>query len=67
VFAINKGWLLVCESSVRFFADCKEIARLEFGDVIVAARLVDSQLVVAKADGRDVRVTIGDGKLVVCD
>lgn len=67
VFAVDNGWLLVCESSVRLFADFKEISRLEFGEVVTTARWDDSHLVIGNADGRDVTVTVSDDDLIASD
>lgn len=59
-FAVAGGWLLVCETSVRLFTGVQEVSRLEFGEVLVAARWEGSCLVVRDATARDAKVVLGD-------
>lgn len=46
-------WLLVCETSVRLIDGVggQELARLEFGEVIVEARLTETRLTVVDLNG----------------
>jgi len=62
-FAVADGWLLVCETSIRFFADGRLSSKLEFGEVLLAGRWEGPQLVVRDAAGRDIKVTVSEGHL----
>ncbi len=65
VFAVPEGWILVCETSVRLVVDGQEASRLEFGEVLLAARWEGSLLVVGDANGHDAMVAVAGGRLVV--
>ncbi len=54
-FAVAEGWILVCETSVRLVASGQEASRLEFGEVLLAARWQGSQLIVGDANGHDIK------------
>ena len=57
-FAVADGWLLVCETSIRYFADGELAAKLDFGEVLQAGRWEGPRLVVQDAAGRDIKVVI---------
>ena len=63
-FAVAGGWLLVCETSVRYFTEGEFASRLEFGEVLLAGRWEGSQLVVRDAAGQDIKVIVSEGRLV---
>lgn len=63
VFAVAEGWLMVCETSARFVSDGQVVSRLDFGEVLLAARWEGSHLVVRDADGHDIKVVVDEGRL----
>jgi hypothetical protein len=63
-FAVAGGWLLVCETSIRYFTEGGLASRLEFGEVLLAGRWEGPQLVVRDAAGQDIKVTVSEGRLV---
>lgn len=65
VFGIGEDWIFVCETSVRLIVDGQEVSRLEFGEVLHAARWEASQLVIRDANGHDLRVVVADGELAI--
>jgi len=65
-FAAADGWLLVCETSIRYFAEGELASRLEFGEVLLAGRWEGPQPVVRDAAGQDVKVIVSEGRLVTC-
>lgn len=64
VFAVARGWLLVCETSIRYFTDGELVSRLDLGEVLLAARWEGPQLVVRDMGGHDIKVILRDGRLV---
>lgn len=63
-FAVAGGWLLVCETSVRYFTEGELASRLEFGEVLLAGRWEGPQLVIRDAAGQDIKVIVSEGRLV---
>lgn len=63
VFVVAEGWLLVCETSARLFSDSQVISRLDFGEVLLAARWEGSRLIVRDASGHDIKVIVHEGRL----
>jgi hypothetical protein len=64
VFAVSGGWLLVCETSIRYFTEGELASKLEFGEVLLAGRWEGPQLVVRDAAGQDIKVVVSGGHLV---
>lgn len=64
-FAVAGGWLLVCETSALLVSDSQVVSRLEFGDVLLAARWEGSRLLVRDASGRDIKVIVQEGRLAI--
>jgi hypothetical protein len=62
-FAVAEGWLLVCETSVRLYSDSHVVSRLDFGEVLLAARWEGSQLIVRDASSHDMKVILHEGRL----
>jgi hypothetical protein len=62
-FAVAEGWLLVCETSARLVSDGQMVSRLEFGEVLLAARWEGSRLLVREASGHDIKVIVHEGRL----
>lgn len=58
VFAVDDGWLLVCETSVRLVRNGNEQARLELPEVVSEARIESGDLTVSEAGGREFRVRV---------
>lgn len=65
VFAVAEGWLLVCETSAQLVIDSQVVSRLEFGEVLLAARWEGSRLIVRDGSGSDIKVIVGEGRLAV--
>jgi hypothetical protein len=65
VFAVDDSWLLVCETSVRLFAEGHEISRLEFGEALTTAAWNGYRLVLGDFAGNEVEVTISEGALII--
>src|SRR5260370_8595054 len=63
VFAVADGWLLVCETSARLFSDSQVVSRLDFGEVLLAARWEGPPLIVPDASGHDIKVVVHEGRL----
>jgi len=63
-FAVAGGWLLVCETSIRYFIEGELASQLEFGEVLLAGRWEGPQLVVRDAAGQDIKVIVSEGRLV---
>jgi len=63
VFAVAGGWLLLCETSVRLFIEWQEVSRLDFGEVLLAARWEGSQIVVRDAAGHEIKVVVSERRL----
>lgn len=63
-FSVSEGWILVCETSVRLVIDGAEASRLDFGEVLLAARWEGHRLVIGDANGHDIKVAVADGRLV---
>jgi hypothetical protein len=62
-FMVTGGWLLVCETSVRLLIKGQEVSRLEFGEVLLAARWEGSRLIVRDAAGQDIKVVVCERRL----
>lgn len=63
-FAVAGDWLLVCETSVRLISsDNHEMSRLEFGEVLLAARREGTGVVIRDASDHEVRVAVHEGRL----
>lgn len=58
VFRRPSGWLLVCETSVRLVLGGREVARLEYPEVLIEAAIQDEQVVLRDASGSASRVAI---------
>lgn len=63
-FAVPGGWLLVCETSVRYFIEGELVSKLDFGEVLLAGRWEGPQLVLRDAAGKDIKVIVSEGRLV---
>jgi hypothetical protein len=63
-FAVAGGWLLVCETSIRYFTAGELASKLDFGEVLLAGRWEGPQLVVRDAAGQDIKVVVSEGRLV---
>lgn len=63
VFAVDAGWLVVCETSVRLISDGQERSRLELADVVLEARWRGSKLAVLDAGHQLVEIAIRNGTL----
>jgi hypothetical protein len=63
VFAVADGSLLICETSVRLVSDGQVVSRLEFGEVLLAARWEGSRLLVRDASGHEIKVIVDQGRL----
>lgn len=63
VFAIDAGWLVVCETSVRLINGGVETSRLELADVVLEARWRGPTLTVLDASHELVEIAIADGQL----
>jgi hypothetical protein len=63
VFAVAEGWLLICETSARLVRDSQMVSRLDFREVLLAARWEDSWLIVRDASGHDIKVIVHEGRL----
>jgi hypothetical protein len=63
--AVAGGWLLVCETSVRLFIDGQLFSRVDFGEVLLAARWEGPQLIVRDAAGQDTKVIVSKGTLAI--
>jgi hypothetical protein len=64
-FAVDDAWLLICETSVRLARNGEVVSRLDFGEPLLAARWVGSQLTIRDAGGSDINVAVKDGLLTV--
>jgi hypothetical protein len=64
VFHVDRGWLLVCETSVRRVVRGNETARLEFGDVLEHAAWDREVLVVRDASGTERRICVHGDELI---
>lgn len=65
VFAVPEGWLLVCETSAQLASESGVVSRVEFGEVLLAARWEGSQLVLRDAGGSAIKVIVREGHLAV--
>jgi hypothetical protein len=64
-FKVERGWLLVCETSLRLMVDGVETSRLELPDVVNSALWRDGLLGVRCGDGSVISVAAtGDGLVV---
>jgi hypothetical protein len=66
-YSVGDGWLLVCEVSIRLFADGREVSRFAAGEVLMAARWEGAVLVVEDFNGNMIKARIREGRLVVGD
>lgn len=60
-FRRPQGWLLVCETSIRYESSELQVERLDFGTPLHLARIQDHQLVVADIEGREFRLRFEKG------
>lgn len=65
VFSVGEGWLLVCETSVRLIVEGQETSRLQAGEVLMSAHWQVPALVISDFNGRELKVEIVDGRLVL--
>lgn len=63
VFQVERGWLLVCETSLRLVGDGAELSRVEMPDVVNEARWDGDQLLIGCDDGTRVRAAVVAGQL----
>jgi hypothetical protein len=63
-FKVDAGWLLVCESSVRFIVAREESTRVEFSDVVEHAWWEQDELIVYDARGVMTRIGVDKDRLV---
>lgn len=63
MFAIDDGWLVVCETSVRLIPGGVQTSRLELADVVLEARWREPNLTVLDASHELVELAIADGQL----
>ena len=64
VFAVDAGWLVVCETSVRLISEGQESSRVELADAVLEARWRGSKLAVLQASHQLAEIVITNGKLV---
>jgi hypothetical protein len=65
-FAVADDWLLVCETSARLVrSDNHEVSRLEFGEVVLAARREGPALVLRDASDQEIKVVVHEGRLAI--
>jgi hypothetical protein len=64
-FAVDDGWLLVCETSVRLVDESQVVSRLDFGEVLLAARWEGSQLIARDESGCDIKISVREGLLTI--
>jgi hypothetical protein len=65
IMHVTGGWLLVCETAALLVSDGQVVSRLEFGDVLLAARWEGSRLLVRDASGQDIKVIVHEGRLAI--